>query len=97
MKEQNFSTLVSLLGQEVLTEDCLVVVTGGNDNKNEQQNRNNPLCNNCQCNNCSCWVKFTIKAIGTTWQFTVIVVPIIYIIFLIWNIAYTIILLNLET
>lgn len=33
MEERHFSTLVSLLGEDVLSDDCLVVVTGGNDDK----------------------------------------------------------------
>ena len=33
MEERKISTLVSLLGEDVLTEDCLVVVTGGNNDK----------------------------------------------------------------
>lgn len=51
---------VSLLGEDVLSDDCLVVVTGGNDDKNQNQNQqfekgdNNPHCNNCHCNNCDC-------------------------------------------
>lgn len=37
MEERHFSTLVSLLGEDVLSDDCLVVVTGGNDDKNQNQ------------------------------------------------------------
>lgn len=37
MEERHFSTLVSLLGEDVLSGDCLVVVTGGNDDKNQNQ------------------------------------------------------------
>lgn len=40
MEERHFSTLVSLLGEDVLSDDCLVVVTGGNDDKNQNQNQN---------------------------------------------------------
>lgn len=49
MEERKISTLVSLLGEDVLTEDCLVVVTGGNNDKEQYQNfeQNNPQCNNC--------------------------------------------------
>ena len=56
MEEQKISTLVSLLGEDVLIEDCLVVVTGGNNDKEQNQKfeQNNPQCNNCQCNNCGC-------------------------------------------
>ena len=39
MEERHFSTLVSLLGEDVLSDDCLVVVTGGNDDKNQNQNQ----------------------------------------------------------
>ena len=48
MEERKISTLVSLLGEDVLTEDCLVVVTGGNKDKEQNQNfeKNNPQCNN---------------------------------------------------
>lgn len=48
MEEQKISTLVSLLEEDVLTEDCLVVVTGGNNDKEQNQNfeKNNPQCNN---------------------------------------------------
>lgn len=50
MEERHFSTLVSLLGEDVLSDDCLVVVTGGNDDKNQNQQfekgDNNPHCNN---------------------------------------------------
>ena len=48
MEEQKISTLVSLLGEDVLPEDCLVVVTGGNNDKEQNQNfeKNNPQCNN---------------------------------------------------
>lgn len=56
MEERHFSTLVSLLGEDVLSDDCLVVVTGGNDDKNQNQQLekgdNNPHCNNCHCNSC---------------------------------------------
>lgn len=38
MEERKISTLVSLLGEDVLTEDCLVVVTGGNNDKEQHQN-----------------------------------------------------------
>lgn len=56
MEERKISTLVSLLGEDVLTEDCLVVVTGGNNDKEQNQKfeQNNPQYNNCQCNNCGC-------------------------------------------
>ena len=59
MEERHFSALVSLLGEDVLSDDCLVVVTGGNDDKNQNQQQfekgdNNPHCNNCHCNNCDC-------------------------------------------
>lgn len=60
MEERHFSKIVSLLGEDVLSDDCLVVVTGGNDDKNQNQNQqfekgdNNPHCNNCHCNNCDC-------------------------------------------
>ena len=59
MEERKISTLVSLLGEDVLSDDCLVVVTGGNDDKNQNQQQfekgdNNPHCNNCHCNNCDC-------------------------------------------
>ena len=37
MEERHFSTLESLLGEDVLSDDCLVVVTGGNDDKNQNQ------------------------------------------------------------
>lgn len=37
MEERHFSTLVSLLGEDVLSDDCLVVVTGGNNDKNQNQ------------------------------------------------------------
>ena len=37
MEERHFSTLVSLLGEDVLSDYCLVVVTGGNDDKNQNQ------------------------------------------------------------
>ena len=48
MEERHFSTLVSLLGEDVLSDDCLVVVTGGNNDKEQNQNfeKNNPQCNN---------------------------------------------------
>lgn len=39
MEERHFSTLVSLLGEDALSDDCLVVVTGGNDDKNQNQNQ----------------------------------------------------------
>lgn len=44
MEERKISTLVSLLGEDVLTEDCLVVVTGGNNDKEQNQKfeQNNP-------------------------------------------------------
>lgn len=63
MEERKISTLVSLLGEDVLTEDCLVVVTGGNNDKEQNQKfeQNNPQCNNCQCNNCGCEVLLTPK------------------------------------
>lgn len=58
MEERKFSTLVSLLGEDVLSADCLVVVTGGKDDKDQQleidKGDNNPHCNNCHCNNCDC-------------------------------------------
>ena len=38
MEERKISTLVSLLGEDVLTEDCLVVVTGGNNDKEQNNN-----------------------------------------------------------
>ena len=52
MEERKISTLVSLLGEDVLTEDCLVVVTGGNNDKEQNQNfeKNNPQCNNFSSN-----------------------------------------------
>lgn len=66
MEERHFSTLVSLLGEDALSDDCLVVVTGGNDDKNQNQNQqfekgdNNPHSNNCHCNNTLMGVMQTI-------------------------------------
>ena len=66
MEERHFSTLVSLLGEDALSDDCLVVVTGGNDDKKQNQNQqfekgdNTPHCNNCHCNNTLMGVMQTI-------------------------------------
>lgn len=49
MEERHFSTLVSLLGEDVLSDDCLVVVTGGNDDKNQNQNRQFEKGENLPC------------------------------------------------
>lgn len=72
MEERHFSTLVSLLGEDVLSDDCLVVVTGGNDDKNQNQNQqfekgdNNPHCNNCHCIIAIVKCHQSLSKIGTT-------------------------------
>lgn len=49
MEERHFSKLVSLLGEDVLSDYCLVVVTGGNDDKNQNLNQQFEKGENLPC------------------------------------------------